>query len=66
MTKPRGTFHFNPPISIEGFWTIGLTSLKVINSIFIPEEDNIFERSLLMKRVVVFHMKKSEMRLKNT
>ena len=23
LTKPRETFHFNPPISIEGSWMIG-------------------------------------------
>ena len=29
LNKPRETFHFNPPISIEGSWMIKLTSLKV-------------------------------------
>ena len=44
MTKPRETFHFNQPISIEGSWMLGLTSLEVYNSIFkITEENNKFE-----------------------
>ena len=29
MTKPKETFHFKPPISIEGSWMIGLTDLEV-------------------------------------
>ena len=32
MIKPRETFRFNPPISIEGSWMIGLTDLEVCNS----------------------------------
>ena len=44
MMKPRETFHFNPPISIEGSWMIVLTDLEVYNSIFnITEENNKFE-----------------------
>ena len=44
MTKSRKTFHFKPPISIEGEWMIGLTDLEVYNSIFnITEENNKFE-----------------------
>ena len=44
MTKPRETFHFKPPIQIEGDWMIGLTDLEVYNSIFnITEENNKFE-----------------------
>ena len=35
LTKPRETFHFNPPISIEGSWMVGLTSLEVYNSMFV-------------------------------
>ena len=43
-TKPRETFHFNPPISNEGSWMTGLTSLAVYNSVFrIKEENNKFE-----------------------
>ena len=41
VIKPRQTFHFNPPIQINGNWTIGLTDLEVYNSIFnITEENN--------------------------
>ena len=41
MTKPRETFHFNPPIQTEKDWMIGLVDLEVYNSIFdITEENN--------------------------
>ena len=44
MIKPRETFHFKPPIPIEGSWMIGLTDLEVYNSIFnITVENNKFE-----------------------
>ena len=44
MTKPKETFHFKPPIQIQGDWMIGLTNLEVYNSIFnITEENNKFE-----------------------
>ena len=44
MIKPRETFHFKTPISIEGEWMVGLTDLEVYNSIFnITEENNKFE-----------------------
>ena len=44
MTKPKETFCFKPPISIEGSWMIGLTDLEIYNSIFnITEENNKFE-----------------------
>ena len=44
LIKPRETFHFNPPILIEGSWMIGLTILELYNSIFdITEENNKFE-----------------------
>ena len=44
MTKPRETFHFNQPISIEGPWMIGLLSLEVYISVFnITEENNKIE-----------------------
>ena len=44
MIKPRETFHFNPPIPIEGFRIIGLTDLEVYNSMFnITEENNQFK-----------------------
>ena len=29
MFKPKETFHFRPPIQIQGFWMIDLTSLGV-------------------------------------
>ena len=40
MIKPRETFHFKPPIQINGDWMIGLTDLEVYNSIFIITEEN--------------------------
>ena len=44
MTKPRETFHFNPPIQIKRDWMIGLTDLEVYNSIFnINTTNNKFE-----------------------
>ena len=44
MIKPRETFHFKPPISIEGKWMVGLTDLEAYNSVFnITEENNKFE-----------------------
>ena len=44
MIKSKETFHFKPPISIQGDWMIGLTDLEVHNSIFnITEENNKFE-----------------------
>ena len=44
MTKPRETYHFNPPIQIKGDWMVGLTDLEVDSSIFnIAEEFNTFQ-----------------------
>ena len=44
LTKPGKIFSFKPPISIEEFWILGLTSPEVENSTFnITEENNIFE-----------------------
>ena len=44
MTKPKETFHFNPPIEIKENWMIGLTDLEVYNSIFnITKENNKFD-----------------------
>ena len=44
MVNPRETFHFKPPISIEGEGMIGLTDLEMYNSIFnITEENNNFK-----------------------
>ena len=44
FVKSRETFHFIPPISIEGPWMIGLTNLEVYNSLFnIKKGNNKFE-----------------------
>ena len=44
MTKPRETFHFNPPVEVEEDWMIGLVDLEDYNSFFnITEENNKFE-----------------------
>ena len=44
MIKPRETFHFKPPITIEGEWMVGSTDLEVYNSIFnITQKNNKFE-----------------------
>ena len=44
MIKPRKTFHFKPPIQVEGDWMIELTDLEIYNSLFnITEENNKFE-----------------------
>ena len=44
MIKSRETFHFSPPIQIQGDWMIGLVDLEIYNFIFnITEENNKFE-----------------------
>ena len=44
MTKPRETFHFDPPIQTKEDWTLGLIDLEVYNSIFnITKENNKFK-----------------------
>ena len=43
MTKPRETFHFNPPIQPKEDWMLELTDLEVYNSIFNTTEENKFE-----------------------
>ena len=43
MVKSRETFHFKPPIQINGNWMIGLTDLEVYNSIFNIKQNNKFE-----------------------
>ena len=44
LTKPRKTFHFSPPISVEECWMLGITSLGVFNSISnITEENSNFQ-----------------------
>ena len=34
LSQSRQVFNFNPPISIEGSWMLGLPSLEVYNSLF--------------------------------
>ena len=44
MTKPRKTFHFDPPVEVKEDWMLGLTDLEVYKSIFnITEQNNKFE-----------------------
>ena len=69
MNKSREIFHFSPPIQVKSDWMIGLTNLEVHNSIFNITEENKKNSNFinfLMKKVVVSHMKKLEMRLKKT
>ena len=33
FTKPKRTFYFNPPITIEGSWMLGITDFEAYNSI---------------------------------
>ena len=40
LTKSKELFHFNPPISIERFWMIGLIGLEVYSSICIISTTN--------------------------
>ena len=44
LNKSKETFHFNPPIQIDGSWMVGFIGLEVYNSVFtITEENNKFE-----------------------
>ena len=44
MIKPKGIFHFSPPIQTKGDWMLGLTDLEVNSSIFnITKENNKFD-----------------------
>ena len=44
LTESRKKFHFRPPISLEGSWMLGLSSLEIHNSVLnITEESNKFE-----------------------
>ena len=44
LTKSTELFHFNPSISIQGDWMIGLASVEIYNSAFnVTEENNKFE-----------------------
>ena len=40
MIQSKETFHFKPPIPIEGSWMIGLTDLEVYNSVHKITEQN--------------------------
>ena len=40
LIQSKQSFHFKPPISIEGSWMLGLPSLEVYTSIFIITEEN--------------------------
>ena len=41
MTKPRETFHFNPPVEFKEDWMLGLVDLEVYKSTFnITEQNN--------------------------
>ena len=40
LTDSRETFHFNPPIQINGDWIIGLINLQLDNSIFNINHEN--------------------------
>ena len=68
MIKPKETFHFNPAIQIKGDWMLELTSLEVYNSIYnmTGKKPNPKFIIFLMKQLVVFYTKKSEIRLKET
>ena len=39
--RPRGIFHFNPPIQIERSWMTGLINLEVYYSVFNVNTTNI-------------------------
>ena len=41
LTKPKETFHFKSPISLEVSWMIGLTYLEVYNILFNITKPNI-------------------------
>ena len=68
MNKSKETFHFKPPIPIEGSWMIGLTDLEVYNSIFNTTEENIkFEfYKFPDEKAGGITYEKVEMRLKET
>ena len=68
MNKPREIFHFKPPIHLRGEWMIGSVDLEVCKSNFNIQNilTNLNFINFLMKKLVVFHMKKPEMKLKET
>ena len=68
MTTPKEIFRFKSPIQIKANWMIGLPDLDVYNSIFnITEEKNNFKLYKFLIRInLIFHIQKSEMRLKES
>ena len=68
MNKPTELFVFTPPTQIKRDWMIGLTDLELYNSVFDITEELTYSNLtiFLMKKLLVFHMKKSEMRWKKT
>ena len=40
IAQPRGKFHFNPPISMEGSWVTGITKFEAYISLFNITEEN--------------------------
>ena len=40
MIKPRGIFHFKPPIQVKGDWMVRLTDLEIYNSFFNKTDEN--------------------------
>ena len=68
INKSKETFHFTPPLSIDGFWMLGLTSLEVYNFIFnITKEKIEFELYKFPdEKLLTFHTQQSEMKLKKT
>ena len=64
--KQRETYHFNPPVEVKEYCMIGLTDLQVCNSIInITKGNNKFKLyEFPNEKVVVFHLKKSKMKLK--
>ena len=40
LPKSRKIFHFKPPVSTEGSWMLGLTSLEVYKDILNKTEEN--------------------------
>ena len=64
LIKPRKTFHFKPPMSIEGCGMIGFLSLEINNSIFnITEESN---SKLLQTILMSFHLRNYKMSLRRS
>ena len=56
LNKPGVTFHFYPSISNEKFWTLGLTSLEVQNSIFLQQK-KITNSNIIQILLMIFLLK---------